>query len=115
MNPGKRKHKYNAKSVVIDGIKFPSTKEGNRYKELKLQEKTGFISKLELQPVFVLQDSFKRKNKTIMAIKYRADFRYINSEGVSITEDVKGEKTAMYKLKIKMLFKRYPDINFIET
>jgi len=111
----KKKHKYNAKSIVIDGHKFPSLKEGRQYRELKLRELTGSITDLELQPVFVLQDKFKRHDKTIRAIKYQADFRYKNKEGHTIVVDVKGKKTAMYELKIKMLFKRYPDINFIET
>lgn len=31
--------KYNNKKITIDGIKFDSIKEGNKYKELKLLER----------------------------------------------------------------------------
>jgi len=106
-------HKYGAKGVVIDGIKFPSIAEGRRYQELKLQQHAGIISELELQPEFVLQEKFKHQGKDHLAIKYRADFRYIH-QGECIVEDVKGMLTAVYKIKKKMLLKRYPDINFKE-
>ena len=75
----KKKNKFNAKKVVIDGIKFDSTKEGNRYRELKLQQHCGFISDLKLQPEFVLQDGFRRDGKWIYPIKYIADFQYIKN------------------------------------
>lgn len=111
----KKKNKYNAVKTVIDGVKFDSKKEALRYRVLKLQVHAGIISDLKLQPEFVLQDSFRVKNNTIRAIKYRADFKYINSEGIDTIEDVKGKKTAVYQIKKKMFLKRYPELNFIET
>ena len=57
------KSKYSNKKVNIDGITFDSKKEANRYKELKILENLGKISNLELQPVYVLQESFKYKGK----------------------------------------------------
>lgn len=109
-----KKNKYGARKVVIDGITFDSIAEGKRYQELKLWLHAGFISGLELQPEFILQDKFVFQGAPIRAIKYRADFRYINQDGLEITEDVKGKKTAVYELKKKMLLCRYPDINFQE-
>jgi dsDNA-binding SOS-regulon protein len=50
--PAKRKNKYNAKKTVVDGITFHSKKEADRYCELRLLQKAGQISHLELQPVF---------------------------------------------------------------
>lgn len=69
-------NKYRNKKVIVDGEEFDSKKEGNRYKELKLLEETGEISNLELQPRFLLQDSFKKNGKTYRKIEYIADFMY---------------------------------------
>jgi len=111
--PGKEL-KYRNEPVKIDGIRFDSKKEGNRYLELKEQERIGLISNLELQPEFVLQERFKHKDETIGAIKYRADFKYLKND-VEIIEDVKGTRTPIFKLKRKILLFNNPDINFIET
>jgi hypothetical protein len=107
-------NKYRAKAVIIDGHRFPSIAEGARYSELKFLVRSKAISDLELQPVFVLQDKFKRAGKTHRAIKYIADFRY-KENGATIVEDYKGMKTDVYKIKKKLLLYKYPDINFIET
>ena len=108
-----KKHKYNAKKIVIDGIEFDSKKEGKRYQELKMLEKAGKIKDLKLQPKFLLQESFKYKGKTQRAIFYIADFEYIK-DGKRIVEDVKGVKTDVYKLKKKLFLKKYPDVIFKE-
>ena len=107
-------NKYNAKPIVIDGIRFDSTGEGRRYSELKLLLKAGIISKLELQPVYLLQEAFTHKGKKHRVINYKADFRYIEN-GEIITEDFKGFKTNTYKLKKKLLLCKYPNITLIET
>jgi len=112
-----KKHKYNAKAVVIDGHKFPSKKEGTRYEELKLKQHCGFITNLKIQPKkFVLQEGFRHKSwpKKIAQITYTPDFSYYEG-GKLIYEDTKGMRTAPYILRRKMLLKRYPDINFLET
>ena len=46
--------KYNNTRPVVDGIKFDSKREAERYKELKLLERAGKISDLILQPRFEL-------------------------------------------------------------
>jgi len=88
--------KYNAKKCVIDGIKFDSLKEGRRYNQLKLMEKSGVITDLELQPKYDL---------IVNGVKvgfYKADFRY-KASGKEVVEDVKGMKTPIYNLKKKMI------------
>lgn len=45
-------HKYSAKSMEVDGHKFPSKREARRYQELVLLAKAGEIDDLELQPRF---------------------------------------------------------------
>ena len=102
-------NKYYNKKVVIDGIKFDSISESTRYKELKLLERTGVISNLELQPKFILQEGFKKNGKTYRKIEYIADFKY-KEKGQTIVEDVKGIETNDFKLKHKLFEYRYPDL-----
>ncbi len=89
----------------IDGHTFDSTGEANRYIELKALESAGVISNLELQPRFILQD----KQKGIRAIEYRADFRYRDIAGLWINEDFKGAETEIFKLKMKIFRRKYPE------
>ena len=99
--------KYNAKKVVIDGVKFDSQAEGRRYRKLKLLEKAGVIQELELQP---------RYDMELNGVKicfYKADFRYIE-DGELVVEDVKGMLTDIYKLKRKMM-KAFHGIDILET
>lgn len=102
-------NKYRNKKVIVDGKEFDSKKEGNRYKELRLLERAGEISNLELQPRFLLQDSFKKNGRTFRKIEYVADFKYIEN-GKTIVEDVKGMQTDVFKLKHKIFEKVYPDL-----
>lgn len=100
--------KYRAKKTVVDGIKFDSKREAERYCELKLLEKAKEIRNLELQPRFLLQDKFKdRHGKTHRKIEYVADFMYINKDDKKIVEDVKGMMTDVYKLKKKLFLNLY--------
>ena len=101
--------KYGNKKVLIDGIKFDSMAEGRRYKELKLMQRAGIIKELELQPRFLLQESFKKNGKTYRKIEYSADFRYIEN-GKIIVEDVKGKETEVFKLKHKLFEYKYKDL-----
>ena len=101
--------KYKNKKTQIDMYIFDSTKEAKRYRELKLLEMAGEISNLELQPRFLLQESFKKNGKTYRKIEYVADFKYIE-KGKTIVEDVKGIQTDVFKLKHKLFEKKYPDL-----
>ena len=97
--------KYKAKPVTIDGIRFASGAEGTRYRALKLLERAGEITGLELQPVFVLAPGVlvpgeKRKRP---ALRYFADFRYRDSAGRVVVEDSKGKQTDVFRLKMHLL------------
>ena len=87
-------HKYGAVATVVDGHKFPSKKEANRYGELKLLQQAGKIQRLHLQPKFELTVN------GIIIGKYIADFDYWEN-GVWVVEDAKGFKTPLYKWKRK--------------
>lgn len=102
-------NKYRNKKVQVDMYVFDSIRESQRYKESKLLERAGTITDLELQPKFLLQDSFKKNGKTFRKIEYIADFKYIEN-GKTIVEDVKGMQTDVFKLKHKIFEKVYPDL-----
>lgn len=118
-------NKYGAKKVIIDGITFASKKEGERYSELKLLERAGEISDLQLQVKFLLipaqreLDSIGRrggvkKGRTIeQECTYVADFVYTDKSGNKVVEDVKGYRDpssaayAKFVIKRKLMLYRY--------
>jgi len=78
-------HKYGAKKVVDDGHTFASKSEHKRYCELKLDQKSGKIKELELQPKFPCVVNDKK------ICTYIADFRYWDNDlNYRVVEDVKG-------------------------
>lgn len=105
--------KYKNKKVVIDNITFSSQKEGMRYLQLKEMEQRGEIKDLKLQVPFELQPSFKLEGETIRAMKYIADFVYMENVNGDIpawkqvVEDVKGMRTRVYKDKKKQFMYKY--------
>lgn len=107
-------NKYFNIKTEINGIKFDSKKEAERYLVLFDMQKYGEIQELNLQPRFLLQPSFKYNGKTEKAIYYVADFSYIK-EGKLVVEDVKGKKTEVYKIKRKLFLKQYNDVVFVEV
>ena len=107
-----RRAKYNARSVHLDGYRFDSAAEAQRYAELKLRERAGEISELKIHPRYVLQAGFTTPDgERIRPIHYIADFEY-REDGQGVVEDVKGVKTAVFKLKYKMFRRLYPLLVF---
>lgn len=105
--------KYHNTKTVLDGIKFDSKLEAERYAQLKMMECAGVIRDLELQPEYELIPSFKKDGKTWRKTVYKADFRYILAEDdKTIIEDVKGSIsviTDVFRLKQKLFEYKYPD------
>ena len=93
-------NKYGAVKTTVDNIRFDSKRESERYSELKLLFKAGHIHNLEIQPRF----DFKIDGKHMFT--YRGDFAYFEGDR-RIIEDVKGVKTAIYKLKKKIIEKAF--------
>ena len=100
--------KYHSRKVTVDGHKFDSKAEAKRYCELKILERSGAITGLYLQPRFELQEPFMCDGKRYRKIEYVADFMYYEN-GRMIVEDVKGMKTDVYKLKMKLFLNQYGD------
>lgn len=84
---------------TLDGIVFDSKAEKNRYAELKLMERAGEITQLELQPVF---QTFIA-GKPFCRVKF--DFSYWRDHGTRrLIEDVKStgtQKDQAYRLRKK--------------
>ena len=67
-------NKYNAQRVKVDGITFDSKKEAKRYSELKLLERCGAISDLELQVEYKLIPSQKINGKVVEGSQIHSRF-----------------------------------------
>lgn len=90
--------KYHNRRVVVDGLRFDSIKEAHRWCELCLLQRAGQITDLRRQVPFVLIP----KSAHGRAVKYIADFVYIEG-GREVIEDAKGVRTAVYKLKKRLM------------
>jgi hypothetical protein len=100
--------KYNAKRTEIDGISFDSKVEGQYYLYLKQQQIEGKIKRFEMQPIFTLQEGFRKNGKYFRPILYIADFKvYLNDGSIQII-DVKGFETPDFKIKRKLFEAKYP-------
>lgn len=117
--------KYHNRKIEINGIRFDSRKEAQRYVQLMNAMRLGAIKDLRLQVDFTIQEAYTDcQGNRIRAIRYRADFaynltgllpfgisaedrdvwsRFIMSGTETVIEDVKGVKTQTYKLKEKLM------------
>ena len=103
----KKGSKYHAHKTIIDGIRFDSNREADRYCELKLLEKAGLIKNLQCQVRFELIPPLKKTGeKTERAVFYIADFTY-EENGDLVVEDVKGMRTREYIIKRKLMIWRH--------
>lgn len=110
-----KQNKMKNEPCVIDGIRFQSEKEGQRYAELMLELHARVISMLSCQYPFDYKDD--RRDKVLFT--YRADFRYrLVASNIWIFEDVKpiDKKTGktpmtaayrMFLLKKKLIEDRF--------
>ena len=123
--------RYYHKKTEVDGIVFDSQTEAEYYQYLKELKKNKQIKDFTMQDEYILQEKFlivdgKRINGsdkdfkklqkanpgcTIAAVKYKADFTVRHNNGSIQVIDVKGQKTADFKLKEKMFNYMYPQYN----
>mgnify|MGYP000448135783 CR=1 FL=1 len=102
-NPKRRgsRPKYGNKKVTVQGIKFDSKWESERYLYIKSLELAGRVRNLELQVRFALEVNGQK------ICTYIADFRYekenANGDWETIVEDAKGVETPEFKLKKKLM------------
>lgn len=118
-----RRRKYGNTKITVDGIQFDSKREAARYQELKLLERAGVISFLQRQTKFQLIPDQHAPSNAIYTkgprkgqrkpgklleheCSYIADFCYIRN-GETVVEDAKGYRTAVYRIKKKLMLERY--------
>lgn len=93
------RNKYGAVPTVLDGIRFASKREADRYAQLRLLEIGGHVTNLQLQPSFDLHAVGGTK-----VARYVADFAYRDERTQRLViEDAKGMKTPVFRLKAKWL------------
>jgi len=92
------RHKFHAKPVERDGMKFPSTKEARYYDELKLAQQAGIVS------FFLRQVPFHVPGN----IKVVVDFMVFYTDGTVRIIDVKGMKMKQYKRNKAIVEALYP-------
>ncbi len=114
--------KYHSKKVEIckncgldscncfEPVIFDSKKEADYYRQLLLLQKAGEVEEIQLQPKFTLQEGFSKNGKKHRAITYTADFMVIYKNGRREVVDVKGMRTQVFNLKLKLFEKKFPDL-----
>lgn len=99
----KKRNKYNAQAVVVDGVRFASKAEGARYVILRNKLRNGDIYDLKTHPRFPITVNDEH------ICDYEADFSYLRrGVGRRTVEDVKGVKTPVFRLKWKLVQAIYP-------
>ena len=105
------RNKYGAKKTEIDGIRFDSRHEAERYIELRYMERAHLISDLQLQRPFVLIGAQRDKAGKVIEqpVKYVADFVYKDADGQTVVEDTKSPatRTPAYVIKRKLMLSIY--------
>ncbi|WP_045136448.1 DUF1064 domain-containing protein [Lacticaseibacillus paracasei] len=81
----RRRGKYNAQPVVIDGIRFASKAEGAYYRLIRNRPQ-----KITMQEPFEILSAFKINGKRYSARKYKPDFCFYDGEKLAKVVDVKG-------------------------
>ena len=108
----KKRSKYNANKIVVDGITFASKDEAKYYEYLKEMKFKGKILNFELQPKFILIPKFQYRGKTERMATYTLDFLVYNLDGTETYIDVKGCSTQQGEFRLKLLKYLHPDKDF---
>jgi hypothetical protein len=98
-----KKSKYKNKRTVVDGISFDSKAESRYYLELKILERSGQVTSVEMQKPFPL---VAPSGQVIGS--YRADFSFWDtSKKCQRVIDVKGFDTPLSRWKRKHVKAQY--------
>lgn len=95
--------KFGNKRTKVGDRMFDSKGEAARGMELRIMERAGLIRDLQFQVTFPL---FGKNGARVC--NYRADYTYFDVElGRDVTEDFKGLRTDLYRLKAKLFEDNY--------
>jgi hypothetical protein len=95
-----KRNKYRNIPTIVDGIRFPSKRQADRYAQLKLLERAGNIRGLQREVRYALPVGREP------ICTYVADFTYTERDKGRdrfVVEDVKGVRTEVYKIKRKLM------------
>lgn len=81
----------------IDGFKFRSKLEGNRYLQLKMMNQAGLIHEFKKQVPYDLYV------EGVYITRYIADFVVTYPDGTVVVEDTKGVETEAFKIKKNLM------------
>ena len=96
------------------GIVFDSEMEMQYYVRVLLPAvRRGEIVHCERQKIYVLQPKFRYRGKVVQPIEYKADFYIEFKDGTAQVIDVKGYADPTAKLKRKLFWYAYPDLEYI--
>lgn len=99
---------------TCNGIVFDSVLEMRYYRDIILPGvESGNVKKYELQKKYVLIDGFQRNGKRVLPITYVADFYVEYADGHIQVVDIKGMPDTTAKLKRKLFWYVYPDIDYV--
>lgn len=99
---------------TYNGIVFDSVLEMRYYRDIILPGvESGNVKKYELQKKYVLIDGFQRNGKRVLPITYVADFYVEYADGHIQVVDIKGMPDTTAKLKRKLFWYVYPDIDYV--
>lgn len=97
-----------------NGITFDSQLEMKYYRDVLLPKvESSEITKYELQKKYILQEGFERNGKKVLPITYVADFYLEYSDGHTEVIDTKGMPDNVAKIKRKLFWYRYPEIDYM--
>lgn len=92
------RHKFHARPVVNDGIRFDSKLEARYYQRLKLEQKAGHVL------FFLRQVPFHLPGGTKLVV----DFEVFYTDGTVKFIDVKGMATKEFLIKKREVEAQYP-------
>ena len=94
---GKKRSKYGAQRVLVDGIWFDSKREARHYALLKHMQLAGEIKRFHRQVIFDLEGG----------VIYKCDFQVVLNDDSIEYRDAKGVKTKEFAIKRRMVRGRY--------
>ena len=115
------KSKFHNEPVTVDGVRYDSKGEHQRFCFLRMLEQAGEISNLRYHVNYELIPAIKEEvvehlktkdkivTKTVQSARYyEADFVYVvNKTGEEVVEDFKGQETDLFKFKAALFFYIY--------
>lgn len=90
-------NKFRNEPKTVDGIRFASKLEANRYLQLKMMKAGGLITD------FIIQQTFHLEVNGFHICRYIADFVITWADGRVTVEDTKGVETPEFKIKKKLM------------